>query len=372
MRPLLGIKVVEAAGYISIPFAAMALADLGADVIKVEPPRGETYRHFGKAYGDSSLVYKAVNQNKQGRFINLKAPEGMDELKELLADADVFLTNWRPSVARGLGLTDELIRREFPQLVWVRVSGYGPTGPMADMPAYDGIVQGRSGIMRLDPGEPQTPSNLLADKVSAMTAAQTATAALLARHRTGQGSICDVSMLDALAYFAGADVSAGHRMADGTPDSSVLSQVRGGGPLPTADGWITLSPVTGKQLRSCLATTGFGDKWDEVLAGGKSNIWPACIALFGERLKEESSEFWEQAFRDADVPAGRVMTLDEHLADPQTKHNETYKIVDEPGVGKYRRVQYPAWFDGARAETAGIPSPQMPPPQMPPPQNPNG
>lgn len=359
MRPLEGVKVVEAAGYISIPFGAMALADLGAEVIKVEPPRGETYRHFGPQYGNSSLAFKAVNQNKQARFIDLKDPAGLAELKDLLGDADVFMTNWRPSVAPSLGITDELIRSEFPNLIWVRVSGYGPTGPMADMPAYDGIVQARSGLMRMDPGEPLVPTNLLADKVSAMTAAQTATAALLARHRTGQGSICDISMLDALAYFAGADISAGHRIVEGDPDERVYGQVRGSAPLPTSDGWITLSPVTGRQLRACLAATGFADDWDEILADGKANIWTNCVARFGPRLTEETTEFWEQAFAEADVPAGAVMTLGQHMEDAQTVHNGTYEVTYEPGVGQYRRVQYPAWFDGARPETAGLISPQL-------------
>ncbi len=359
MRPLEGVKVVEAAAYISIPFGAMALADLGADVIKVEPPRGETYRHFGPQYGTSSLAYKAVNQNKRGVFIDLKAPEGIAQLKELLADADLFMTNWRPTVAPSLGLTDEVIRTEFPQLIWVRVSGYGPTGPMANMPAYDGIVQSRSGLMRMEPGEPQVPTNLLADKVSAMTAAQTATAALLARHRTGKGAICDVSMLDALAYFAGADFSAGHRIVDNDPDLRVYGQIKGTSPMPTADGWITLSPVTGRQLRACLAATGFGDSWDEILAGGKANIWANCTAKFGKRLTEETTEFWERAFRDADVPAGAVMTLEQHINDAQTLHNETYEVTNEPGVGHYRRVQYPAWFNGSKPETAGLVSPQL-------------
>jgi crotonobetainyl-CoA:carnitine CoA-transferase CaiB-like acyl-CoA transferase len=360
MRPLEGIKVVEAAGYISAPFAGMALADLGADVVKVEPPRGETYRRFGPQFGDSSLVYKAVNQNKQGRVLDLKSPEGMEDFKQLLAHADIFLSNWRPAVAANLGLTDELIRSEFPKLIWVRVSGFGPTGPMADMPAFDSVIQSRSGLMRVDSDRPVVASSLLADKVSAMTAAQTATSALVMRQRTGDGVICDVAMSDAIAYFAGADLSAGHRALDGEVDERVWPQVKGAEPFATADGWITLSPMTGRHLRSCLAVTGFSGRWEGIRAGGAENIWPAIVALIADRLSHDTSLFWESTFLEAGVPAGAVMTLSEHMADRQTEHNDTYEIVDEPGVGRYRRLRYPAWFDGSRVQTAGLTSPGMP------------
>lgn len=358
MRPLEGVRVVEAAGFISIPFAAMALADLGAEVIKVEPPKGDPFRKFGPKYGDSSLAYKAVNQNKVGRILDLKTTEGLIEMKGLLAEADVFLSNWRPSVAAALGLGDAVIRAEFPRLIWVRVSGYGPTGPMADLPAYDTIVQSRSGVMRLDGGEPATPSNLLADKVSAMWAAQVATTALLKRHQTGKGMICDIAMVDALAYFLGADVSAGHRFDDGRdPDSNVRRKLLAAEPLPTSDGWITIAPATGRQLYNCLKATGYADRWDEVKAAGENNVWNSCVELFGERLTEETTAYWEQAFNSADVPAGGVMTLIEHMADSQTVHNGIYEVVDEPGVGSYRRLRFPAWFDGERSETVGLTAP---------------
>jgi crotonobetainyl-CoA:carnitine CoA-transferase CaiB-like acyl-CoA transferase len=153
MRPLDGVKVVEAASYVTGPFAALALADLGATVVKVEPPRGDPMRRFGIRHQGVGLGFAAVNRNKTSVTLDLKTEAGLDGLHELLGTADVFITNWRPAVAARLGLTPDAVRERHPQLVWIRLSGYGQDGPLADFPAFDGIVQARSGIVSQN-GEP--------------------------------------------------------------------------------------------------------------------------------------------------------------------------------------------------------------------------
>lgn len=364
MMPLRDIAVVECASYISGPFAAMILADLGATVVKVEPPRGDPYRRFGNMEGDASAFFRATNQNKNNVQLDLKSSEGMDALWTLLESADVFVSNWRPHVAGELGLTEQAVRERCPALIWVRVSGYGPTGPSADLPAYDSIVQARSGIMRPTGGEVHDPKSLIADKVSAMSAAQTAMAALIARGNADDpdtaGQICDVPMIDAMAYFLSPDLAAGHRSPGEDPDPSCVEQLHANRPFPTADSWLMLSPVSGKQVRSSLRAAGVEDKWDWVIGGvATGDTFARFSEAMGPALLERSTAEWEQAFRDADVPASAVLTLSEHLDDAQIAHNSTWEVIDAPQVGAYRRARFPAFFSGEKSETLGLPSPSL-------------
>ncbi len=353
MSPLAGIRVVEAASYVSGPFAATMLADLGADVLKIEPPKGDPYRKFGELRGDASMLFRAANQNKRKQVIDLKSPDGFAELLDLLRDADVFISNWRPSVASAIGLTAEVVRERFPSLIWVRVSGYGPDGPSADMPAYDSVIMARSGAMRIDDNAPRGANNLVADKVSAMMAAQTATSALVARSATGKGAICDVPMIDVAAYFFGADVTGGHRLADEEPDLMVARKLDPAEPLPTLDSWLIMAPVSGRQLRSALAVVGRADAWDGILAAGSAAMWQSFADVVGPVLLTKPTAEWEDLFRQADVPATAVLTFAEHMADAQVAHNNTYEQVVDPALGPYLRPRFPAFFDGERVATSG-------------------
>ena len=360
MKPLDGIKVVEASAFIAGPFATMILADLGADVTKVEPPRGETYRRLGELYGDSSLLFRGVNQNKDGLFLDLKSADGMTQFKTLLADADVFLSNWRPGVAESLGLTEEVIRSEFPSLIWVRVSGYGQTGPKAKSPAYDNVIHAETGAMLAmgrEAGLFEANSNI-ADKVTAMTAAQTATAALLARGGAdGDGMVCDVAMIDANAYFYGGDISTGHRVPGAEPDRFPALTSMGRTVFETGDGWITLVPVTGKQLRGVLAAIGFSDRWEEIKADGAELIWPRMLELMEPALRTGSAAEWRDRFKAADVPVTVVYEFEDHLVDEQVKHNGTYVPVDDPGTGTFLQVRYPGLFNGEPVQIQPKPAP---------------
>lgn len=362
MRPLEGIRVIEAASYISGPFAGAIFADLGADVTKVEPKgKGDPYRNFGARYGDSSLFFKAVNQNKTSVFLDLKDETDRGEFRSLLNEADVLITNWRPNVAAGFGLDADTVRADFPQLVWVRVSGYGQHGPRADMPAYDSIIQSRTGGLRAESDEPRLGAGLLADKVSAMTAAQAASAALIQRSRTGEGAIVDLAMVDAMAYFNGADISSGHRIVYADTDTRVIAQLDGNKPYRTADSWLMLAPVSGKQLRRALATVGKPDAWNELISrAGDGDLLDHFATVMGPELTKKTTAEWEAAFHDADVPASAVLTIEEHMASDQVGHNGTYDTIDEPGVGAFLRVRTPALFNDAPVETVGVASPSMP------------
>ena len=360
MAPLAGLKIVEAASFLSGPMAGMMLADLGATVIKVEPPRGDPYRRFGRAYGDSSLLFKAANGNKQSVALDLKTEEGIAALFELLADADVLITNWRPSVAPKMGLTPERVRADFPQLIWCRVSGYGQDGPRADLPAYDGIVQARSGALVSGSESPINTNNNVADKVSAMFAAQTITAALHQRSRTGQGSICDMAMVDAMAYFYGADISAGHRVVDQEPDGDVAIQVLSDSNFQTAEGYLTLAPVSGRQVRRAMESAGCAEFFGDVMDAPRAETFNVFAEHVAPKLMERAAQEWEEIFAANDVPAAAVRTFAQHIDDPQTVHNRTYQSVADDSVdGDWLLVRFPAFFDGQTVETVGLPSPPL-------------
>lgn len=361
MAPLTGVKVIEAANFIAGPMAGMILADLGAEVLKVEPPRGDPYRRVGVPYGDSSLQFKATNQNKRSVAIDLKSTDGIERFHELLVDADILLTNWRPGVAERMGLTADGIRERYPNLIWVRVSGYGPDGPRSAEPAYDIIIQARSGSQLSGADVPFNVNSNVADKVSAMFGAHAIMAALHQRTREGTGSVVDVAMIDAMAYFYGTDISAGHRMADREPDLAVAANAAVDLSLETGDGYLALSPVTGSQVRAAMEAAGVGDRFGDVMSAHRSKTMATFLEIVGPALMERSALEWEDIFKEADVPAAAIRRFDEHLVDPQTEHLGTYERVHDPSIdGDWLLVGFPARFDGERPETAKLPAPLLP------------
>lgn len=359
MRPLAGVRVIESASYVSGPFAGLTLADLGAEVLKVEPPKGDPYRRFGPQDADGGVIFRGVNRNKRSAAIDLRSSEGLGELHGLLDSADILITNWRPGVAEAFGLDSDSVTNRWPRLVWVRISGYGQTGPMAMLPSFDSIVQARLGVSAALGDEPVLLPMYIADKVTATFAAQSALAALVQRSSTGLGCVVDVAMIDALAYFDAPDLLAGHQIP-GRHDERVGRMLRAPRPLPTADGWIVLAPVSGKQLKRALIAAGLEGSIDDM----RSQPDPIATSdrfyeLLGDALRGRTTAEWQEIFAGADVPASPVMTKAEHLVDEQVVHNATYRIVDDPTLGNVRRVRHPALFAGAPVDTDDLPCPAL-------------
>ena len=359
MRPLDGIEVIEAATFVSGPFAGLMLADLGARVTKVEPPTGDPFRRFGPQDPDGGVMFRASNRNKRSMAIDLTTPDGFAALERLLDGADVLITNWRPGVAEAFGLTVEVVSRRWPQLVWARVSGYGQTGPMARLPAFDSISQARVGVAAAIAEQPALLPTYLADKVTAGFVTQAVLAGLVQRTTTGRGSVVDVSMTDALAYFDTPDLFAGHQQP-GRTDDRVLRMLRAPRPLPTADGWIVLAPVSGAQLKRAMIAAGL----ESQLADLRAQADPIATSerffeLMGDHLAGKPTVEWVSIFGAADVPCSAVMSKAEHFDDEQVVHAATYRIVDDPAVGRARRTRHPALFDGDPIDTDDLPAPPL-------------
>ena len=243
--------------------------------------------------------------------------------------------------------------------MWVRVSGYGQDGPLAQLPAFDSIVQARVGTSAAMGEAPALLPFYLADKIAAVFAAQSALAALVQRGVTGAGSVVDVAMVDALAYYDVPDRFAGHQRP-GVHDDRVDRMLGAPRPLPTADGWLVMAPVTGQQIKRALVAAGLATAMDELKALPDA-VAASCrfFELLGDHLRGRSTAEWLAVFAEADVPASAVMTKAEHLADEQVAHQAVYRVVDEPRVGAVRRVRHPALFGGAPVDTDDLPSPPL-------------
>lgn len=343
-RSLDGLKVVEASQFMTGPFAALFLADLGADVVKVEQPSGDSFRRFGHKHRGLSAQFVSANRDRSSVTLDLKSEADRDRMVDLLSDADVFIHNWRPGVAESFGLDHDTLAARNAGLISVAISGYGPTGPRSTAPAFDALIQAQSGLGWIQQrfGAPDVLTSWVADKLSGLVAAQCVLAALVERTRTGRGACIDVPMLDVLAYFNFPDVFEDRTFID---DDTTLEPVRSTA-LRTQDGFLVLAPVTGAQIGRALECVGRGDaKPDLKAATSPRELMDRFCDLLEEVLLTAPTATWLERFRAADVPAAPLHDRDEHLRDEQVLHNELYSVLDTP-AGPARAVRFPGRFDG--------------------------
>jgi crotonobetainyl-CoA:carnitine CoA-transferase CaiB-like acyl-CoA transferase len=348
--PLAGLRVIDASNFISGPFAAMMLADLGADVIKVEPPGGDPYRNVGRPTTAIGPLFANVNRGKQSAVLDLKTAGGRARLRTLLDDADVFLTNWRPDVAARLGIADDELAQSNPRLVRIYVTGHGTTGPLAGAPAYDSTIQARSGLTLAQSrdGRPVFTPGYPVDKVSATFTAQAALAALLRRERTGAGQRVDLAMLDASAYFNFPDLFANRVLVEHQPDEARNLQAGLPRAIRATDGWLVVTPVTSSEVRRAYAAVGLADRADAALrAPDVVTMMDAVFSDLEQATSQQTVADCLDAFASHDVAAAPCLGIDDHLADAQVRHNRLYRIDPFGQVGRTRRVRYPATFQQA-------------------------
>src|SRR5579862_1737930 len=240
--PLFGYRIVDLTSNVSGPLATMILADQGAEVIKVESPGGDATRAGGSGRNRRSIV------------LDLKKPAAVEVLLRLVAGADVFVQNFRPGVAERLGVGEDRVRAAAPRIVYVSISGFGEIGPYADRPAYDPVIQGFSGLATIQAGSdearPRLLRTILPDKLTAITASQAITAALLARERSGEGQHVRLSMLEAvMAFLWPSDMGSQTFVGAGDKGGPVRQEAASAIDLiyETADGYITAAVVTDRQ-----------------------------------------------------------------------------------------------------------------------------
>jgi CoA:oxalate CoA-transferase len=322
--PLAGYRILDMTTFLSGPFCTQILADLGAEVVKLEAPEGDSSRHIPPHFvAGESAYYLGINRNKRSVAVDLKKPEGLALAKELIAVADVVVENYRPGVPGRIGLDIAALRAEHPRLVWASISGFGQTGPWKDQPAYDMIVQALSGVMSLtgEVGRPAVRLGIPAgDMVAGMYASIAINAALADRERTGQGRVIDVSMLD--CQLAMLSYQSTYALIAGT-----LPQPQGA----RHDSIPTYRSFVGGDGRELVITANTERMWkglcvaldvqplidDARFANGglrlknREVLWPLLEAAF----LQKSAADWIAPLQEQGVPVALIKNVPEALAD---------------------------------------------------------
>ena len=357
MGILSGYRVIDCSIAMAGPFAAQRLGDLGADVIKVEPVSGEWQRHVaaGGAKGNKiNVSFLSLNRNKRSLAVDLKNPDGKKVLLDLVRTADVFLQNYRPGVAKRLGIDYETLSVINPKLVYISMSGYGESGPYVNWPGQDLVLQGLSGAMLSAgrEGEAPTPAGqYLVDAVTASTAFEAALAALLHRERTGEGQLVTVNMLDAITTLQMQELSiftvAGKpQTRSAEPHAHVYIRAPYGA-FATKDGSIIVSFPNLKKFGELIEEPSFLTMDDEV------DSWKYRDEIYArtrERLQAKTSAEWLALFRANDVWSGPVYGYADLVKDPQIAHNGTFVEYDHPTEGRIKAPGFPYKFSKSPAK----------------------
>jgi len=349
-----GVRVIEQGTFITGPAAGMILADLGADVIKVEQPEtGDPFRAFkGGLY---SPHFQTYNRNKRSIALNPKNADDLAVFDDLIRSADVYIQNFRPGAAERLGAGEARLRALNPRLIYCAISGFGQTGPAAQRPSYDTVAQAASGYLKLlvNPADPRVVGPAVADAMTGYYAAFGILGALYERERTGAGRKVEVSMLEAMCHF-NLDafthfLSEGEVMGPFSRPSVSQSYV-----LRCGDGkWLALHMSSPEKFWQGLAEAmGRPDIFsDPRFCSRDARIahYDDLIALLRSVFATDTRDVWCTRLAARDVPHAPMYDTDEVLADPQVRHLELEVGARHPQMGPFRTIRFPVSFDGRRA-----------------------
>jgi len=348
--PLAGVRVLEFCHFLAGPYAGMVLADLGADVIKIEDPRHlDEARGMGPYFqGDQSLYFASLNSGKRSIAIDLSSAEGRDTVMALVATADVVLDNYRPNVLRKLSLGYDVLRAANPRLVTCSITGFGLNGPDADRAGYDYTIQAITGVMSMG-GEPDGPPSKAGvsyvDHSGGLAAAFGVCAALVERSTTGTGRHVDASLFDVqtsmLTYLASWSLNAGatvERMPYSSHPSLVPAQN-----FRTADGWVALFVGNDGMWKRFVEVMGLPELAEPELAtmGGRREQRDRVLGLIQAELLTRPTAHWVQRMDAAGVAIGPVNDLAGALAEPQVAARRLIAEKQHPAYGRYEHVRGP-------------------------------
>jgi crotonobetainyl-CoA:carnitine CoA-transferase CaiB-like acyl-CoA transferase len=345
---LQGVRVLDVTQFMAGPFCTTILADLGADVIKIESPSGDSTRQMVGAVGTESPSFNAVNRGKRSLVVNLKTGDGQDLFKRLAQSSDILIENYRPGVMRALGLGYDALRAINPGLIYASISGYGQTGPDRAKGGFDLIAQGVSGIMSVtgEPGRPPVKAGIpLTDLGAALFALTGVLAALHHRGTTGVGQYVDTSLVEAgialsvweaTEYFSGpgipAPLGSAHRM------NAPYQAIR------CADGYVTIGANTDRLFRRLCGVLGhseWGDQPDFATNGGRVHYRTTLARLIESVMIHEPCQHWLSRFEAAEIPCGPINDYAHVFADPQVAARQMVMETDHPVLGRLRTLGSP-------------------------------
>jgi crotonobetainyl-CoA:carnitine CoA-transferase CaiB-like acyl-CoA transferase len=349
--PLHGYRIIDLTSMISGPLATMILADQGADVIKVENPDGGDHtRAANNSRNGFSASFLNNNRNKRSVALDLKNPAALDAMLRLLGTADVFVQNFRPGVAERMGLGEALVRTVAPGIVYVSISGFGETGPYAQKPVYDPLIQAVSGLATIQAGSdterPRLVRTIVPDKLTAYNAAQAITAALLSRERTGQGQHIRLSMLDAVIGFLWAsDMGSQTFVGEDIPQQEAASFIDL--IYETATGPISAAVQTNREwvalTRALDKPEWLDDPRFKTPALRQRHINERLI-MTQEALRTRPAEEWLDRMTREGVPCAPVLTRTAMLTDPQVVANGIVVETEHKAAGRLRQARPAARF----------------------------
>ncbi len=344
---------------VSGPLATMMLADQGADVIKVESPAGDHSRHVATRRGGFSASFVNNNRNKRSVVLDLKHADGVNTLKRLAADADVFVQNFRPGVAGRLGIGEETIRAANPGIIYASICGFGFEGPYAQKPVFDPLIQALSGLTTVQAGSderrPRLVRTILPDKLSAIQASQAITAALFSRERTGEGQSVHLSMLDTVVFFLWSSDMGGHTFV-GDELETETAQSWIDLIYETADGYVSIAVMQDKDWRSLAGALERPDLLEDerfATAALRDINKDARTRLTQEAVRPFTTRDVLERLESRDVPCAPVLTRREMIRHPQVVQNGVIVETEHPVAGTLRQARQPAVFSGTPARNRG-------------------
>ena len=343
MGALSDIKVLDLTRVLAGPYATMLLADLGAEIIKIEQPeKGDDSRAFGPYKNGESAYFMSINRNKESITLNLKAPEGKEILKELVKQVDILVENFRPGTMEKLGLGYDVLKEINPRLIYASSTGYGQTGPYSQRPAYDAVVQAMGGIMSITgqpDGEPTRVGTSIGDITAGLFCAAGILAALHERERSGVGQMVDVAMLDCQVAILENAISRfeftgeiphpiGNRHPSIVPFEPFDTLTT---PIMLAAGndrlWVTLCGLMELDL---------ADDPRFKTNPLRNENYTALRPILAERFMTKTAEEWQQMFDDAGIPCGPINTVDKVVTNEQVVAREMILEVEHPTAGATR------------------------------------
>ena len=355
MKPLNGIRVLDLSRVLAGPYCTALMADLGAEIIKLEPPTGDDYRHIGPFRDGESALFTLNNRGKKSLVLNLKDPADLELAQAIAARVDVVVENFRPGVAAKLGLGADALRAENPALIYCSISGFGQQGPFRDLPAYDLVVQAMSGLMAgtgEEGGAPLKTGESVADLIAGLFASWSIMAALVQRNASGQGAVLDVAMYDALFsmlttshalhFYAG---QVPERVGNRHPLSTPF------GCYATSDGQAVIAVLSGKQFAALAALIGAPEAADDPrFASDESRTThePAVKALIENWSRNLTTEQAVAALAGAGIPTAPIWDIAKAADNEHSRMRGLVSQLPHAVLGMAPSVGQPVRFDGEK------------------------
>ncbi|MBX9702144.1 MAG: CoA transferase [Acetobacteraceae bacterium] len=363
--PLAGLRVLDLTRVLAGPLATQFLGDLGAEIVKLEPPAGDETRGFAPFIGTESHYFVGLNRGKRSLVLDLRTPEGADILRRLAGVADVLVENFRPGVMDRLGLGAESLMAANPRLIWCAISGFGQTGPLRDRPSFDIVTQALTGVLSVNGVEGAPPVKLglpIGDMSGGIFGAIAILAALQERHATGRGRLIDVSLFDGtlslLGYLAQLPALTG---ADPVPMGSRHPSVVPYDGFPARDGTIVIACLADRfwpKLCTALGCDDLGEDPRLATTAGRREHRATIEARIAAVTPTRTVAEWEALLAAHDVPHAPVLGVNAALAQPHAAARGMVETVEHPTAGALRLLGRPIKFPGAEQP------PLAPPPRL--------